>query len=41
MRAAEIRAINAEKAVKQIEQAIVNQLVGLERGLTRRSANAA
>jgi chromosome segregation ATPase len=41
MRAAEVRAINSDKAVKQIEQAIVNQLVGLETGLTRRSANAA
>ena len=36
-----MRAANSEKAVKQIEHAIVNQLAGLERGLTRQSANAA
>ena len=36
-----MRAINSEKAVKQIEQAIVNQLGELKRGLTRQSAKAA
>jgi chromosome segregation ATPase len=41
MRAAEARAIHAEKAVSQIEDAIREQLMGLQRNLTARSTRAA
>lgn len=40
-RAAEIRATNAEKTVNQIEHDIRTQLVGLQRKLTSKLANAA
>jgi chromosome segregation ATPase len=41
MRAAEARAIHAEQAVGQIEDAIRDQLLGLQRNLTTRSTRAA
>jgi hypothetical protein len=41
IRTAEARAINAEKAVTQIEDAIRTQLIGLQKNLTRGSARAA
>jgi chromosome segregation ATPase len=40
LRASDMRATNAEKAFKQLEQAIHAQLVGINRGLTRQSAGA-
>jgi len=41
MREAEMRAINAEKALQKIEHAIRTQIVGLARDLARKSAAAA
>jgi chromosome segregation ATPase len=41
MHAAEARAVHAEKAVGQIEDAIREQLMGLQRNLTTRSTRAA
>jgi chromosome segregation ATPase len=41
LKASDTRAINAEKAVGQIEDAIRTQLIGLQRSPSRRSAHAA
>jgi chromosome segregation ATPase len=41
LRASDTRAINAEKAVRQIEDAIRTQLIGSQRNPSRRSAHAA
>jgi predicted nucleic acid-binding Zn-ribbon protein len=41
MHASEARAVHAEKAVSQIEDAIREQLMGLQKNLTARSSRAA